>query len=122
MPRFVLVGGPYAAFHHRADLSRYSYEVKVPTTSLEAWRTGGWREQPSARSELGGDAEEHFTVQWAGTRAHVADVLMAEGWQTARGLRPASILSTLLPTATSTAGVMDANVPKARIDTLCRAA
>lgn len=96
----VLVGGPYAAFHHRADLSRYSYEVKVPTTSLEAWRTGGWREQPSARSELGGDAEEHFTVQWAGTKAHVADVLMAEGWQTARGLRPASILSTLLPTAT----------------------
>lgn len=96
----VLVGGPYAAFHHEADLSRYSYEVAVPTTSLVAWRAGGWREQPSARSELGGDAEEPYTIQWAGTKSQLADVLAAEGWQPARGLHPASILSTLLPMAT----------------------
>ena len=95
----VFVGSLYAAFHHQADLARYSYKVNVPTTSLEAWRAGGWREQPSARSELGGDREEPFTIQWAGTRAYIADVLGVEGLRPARGISAVSILSALLPKA-----------------------
>lgn len=95
----VLVGGTYARWHHDADVSRYAYRVQTPTSSFASWRAGGWREQPSARSELGGDSEEPFSVQWIGTQARMAEVLAAAGWHAADGLRPAALLSALLPNA-----------------------
>lgn len=36
---------------------------------------------PSARSELAGEAEEPFSVQWAGTAAEIGAALAAAGWQ-----------------------------------------
>jgi membrane protein DedA with SNARE-associated domain/membrane-associated phospholipid phosphatase len=95
----VLVGGTFAAVHHDADVSRYAYTAPVKTTTLAAWKAGGWRDQPAARSEVGGDTEEPFSVQWVGTRAKVADVLTAQGWKADAGLGPASILRSLLPSA-----------------------
>jgi hypothetical protein len=80
-------------------VSRYAYKAQIRTTSFASWKAGGWREQPSARSELGGDTEEPFSVQWVGTKAHIADVLAAEGWHADTGLRPASLLLSLLPSA-----------------------
>jgi membrane protein DedA with SNARE-associated domain/membrane-associated phospholipid phosphatase len=94
-----LVGGTFAAVRHDADVSRYAYKAQIRTTSFASWKAGGWREQPSARSELGGDTEEPFSVQWVGTKAHIADVLAAEGWHADTGLRPASLLLSLLPSA-----------------------
>ena len=91
----VLFGGTYAGLHHDADLARYAYGAQITTTSFAPWRAGGWRDQPSARSELGGDLEEPFSVQWIDAKDHIADVLAAEGWQPAVGLRPASLFAVL---------------------------
>jgi membrane-associated phospholipid phosphatase len=93
----VLVGGTFAAVRHDADVSRYAYKAQIPTASFASWKAGGWREQPSSRSELGGDIEEPFSVQWVATKSHIAGVLAAEGWHADPGLRPASLLLSLLP-------------------------
>ena len=96
----VLVGGTFAAVRHDADVSRYAYKAQISTASFTSWKAGGWREQPSSRSELGGDIEEPFSVQWVGTKSHIADVLASEGWHADPGLRPASLLLSLLPSTT----------------------
>ncbi len=96
----VIVGGTFAAVHHDADVSRYAYKAQVRTVSFASWKAGGWREQPGSRSELGGDVEEPFSVQWVGTMTRIAEVLAAEGWNPGTSLRPASLLLSLLPSAT----------------------
>lgn len=96
----VLVGGTFAVLQHDADVTRYAYKAQIRTASFASWKAGGWREQPSSRSELGGDTEEPFSVQWVGTKTHITDVLAAEGWHADTGLRPASLLSALLPGTT----------------------
>ncbi|MDQ2780152.1 MAG: phosphatase PAP2 family protein, partial [Pseudomonadota bacterium] len=96
----ILAGGTFAALHHDADVSRYAFNPPTPTTSLALWKAAGWSKQPRSRSELGGDTEEPFSVQWVGTKAHIADVLAAGGWHADTGLRPAPLLLSLLPTAT----------------------
>jgi membrane protein DedA with SNARE-associated domain/membrane-associated phospholipid phosphatase len=96
----ILVGGTFAAVRHDADVARYAYQAQIRTASFASWKAGGWREQPGSRSELGGDIEEPFSVQWVGTKTHIADVLAAEGWHADTGLGPASLLLSLLPSAT----------------------
>ena len=94
-----LVGGTLAGLHHDANLARYAYSVATQTTSFASWRAAGWRGQPGARSELGGDSEEPFSVQWVGTKAHIASVLAATGWRPDAGVQPAALLLGLLPNA-----------------------
>lgn len=92
-----LVGGGYAAWHHDADIERYAPAKHTPVESLVAWRDGGWRHQPGARSELGGDVEEPFSVQWVGSQQQIAKSLDVEGWHVAGGLRPGPLLLALIP-------------------------
>ena len=96
----VIVGGTFAAVHHDSAVSRYAYKAQIRTVSFASWKAGGWREQPGSRSELGGDIEEPFSVQWVGTKTQIAEVLAAEGWHPGTGLRPSSLLLCLLPGAT----------------------
>ncbi len=95
----VLGGGTFAAVRHDADVARYAYAAPEQTGSFASWKAGAWRDQPAARSELGGDTEEPFSVQWVGTKTHITDVLISQGWQADSGLRPASLLLSLLPSA-----------------------
>lgn len=66
--------------HHDADMVRYAYRAENPAVPLADWRTGGWRRLPPARSEIGGDAEEPISVQWAASAPEFASVLGATGW------------------------------------------
>jgi membrane protein DedA with SNARE-associated domain/membrane-associated phospholipid phosphatase len=91
------VGGSYAGNHHARDVSRYMKPVERPALSLDAWRGGEWRHLPAARTEIGGDREEPFSVQWAGTRAGIAEALAAHGWARPAAWKSSAALLWLLP-------------------------
>jgi membrane protein DedA with SNARE-associated domain/membrane-associated phospholipid phosphatase len=91
------VGGPYAANHHQRDLARYAKPVMLPVIEFDAWKAGGWRSLPDARTEIGGAKEELFSVQWVATRDEVVAALAAAGWQRPAPWRSAATLLWLLP-------------------------
>lgn len=76
------VGGWYVGGHQHADIVRYAYRPKFETISLAAWQQQGWRKFPAARSELGGEVEEPFSVQWVASPRQIAATLSAAGWRT----------------------------------------
>lgn len=92
-----LAGGTYVRFHHAADLERYAYRPAPQVVPLAEWQTGGWRALPAARSELSGEAEEPFSVQWAATSAQVSSTLAAAGWQPSARWAGKALLLWLLP-------------------------
>jgi membrane protein DedA with SNARE-associated domain len=69
----------------------------VTAELLPDWMANGWRHLPTARSEVDGDLEEPFTVQWAGTASELAQALAQAGWQSPQpwGWKP--LLLWLLP-------------------------
>jgi hypothetical protein len=91
------VGGPYAANHHQRDLARYAKPAMLPVIEFDAWKAGGWRSLPDARTEIGGAKEELFSVQWVATRDEVVAALAAAGWQRPAPWRSAATLLWLLP-------------------------
>jgi len=81
-----------------ADEVKYYRDRPVVTAELlPDWQTDGWGRLPVARSEVDGDLEEPFTVQWAGTAAELARTLAETGWQSPQpwGWKP--LLLWLLP-------------------------
>ncbi len=94
-----LVGGSYLRTHHDADLAKYAYRPKFETLTLADWKAGRWRELPGARSELAGEAQEPFSVQWAGKREQISAALAFAGWDAAAPWTPKSALLWLLPAA-----------------------
>ena len=93
----VSVGGPYAARHHARDLDRYASLYALPSMPLDAWRSGGWRELPAARTEIGGGRNERFSVQWVGTRDGVARALVAGDWKEPPRWKSSAVLLWLVP-------------------------
>ncbi|CAN7767593.1 VTT domain-containing protein [Variovorax sp. LjRoot175] len=75
-----LVGGWVVGEYHHADLAQYAYRPRSDTVPVADWRAEGWRGLASARTDLGGDAEEPFSVQWAGPAEDVGGVLKRAGW------------------------------------------
>ena len=92
-----LAGGGYVWPHHGVDVARYAYRPKLESIPLADWRAGGWRRLPFARSELGGEIEEPFSVQWIGPAGQIADTLAAGGWQAPQPWAAKTILLWLLP-------------------------
>lgn len=76
-----LVGGWYVSRYQTEDIARYAYRPKVQAISFDDWRRAGWRIFPAARAELGGEAEEPFSVQWVATADQIAATFAASGWQ-----------------------------------------
>ena len=73
----------YTGDRHARDLARYAYEVPaVSMTVLSDWTVNGWRQLPTARSEIEGDVEEPFVLQWAGSAEEIATLLGTARWQT----------------------------------------
>ena len=93
----VLVGGAYVHYHHAADVERYAYRPAPQVVQLADWQRGGWRALPAARSELSGEIEEPFLVQWAATSAQVSRTLAAGGWQPSAPWSGKTVLLWLLP-------------------------
>lgn len=92
-----LAGGLYVRNHHSADVARYVYQPRLETILFGDWKAGGWRSLPFARSELGGEIEEPFSVQWIGTAGQIADTLSAAGWQAPQPWASKAMLLWLLP-------------------------
>jgi len=78
-------------------VKNYRYQPVVTAELLPDWLAEGWSRLPTARSEVDGDLEEPFTVQWAGTTAELARTLAQAGWQSPQpwGWKP--LLLWLLP-------------------------
>ena len=93
-----LTGGFYAGDRHRAEVERYAYRPPSETIFLDNWTGTGWRKLPSTRSELGGEVEAPFSLQWASTAEQIADTLLASGWQTSETWTLETSLLWLLPT------------------------
>ncbi|MHB8166815.1 MAG: bifunctional DedA family/phosphatase PAP2 family protein [Sulfuricella sp.] len=92
-----LVGALYVKDHHSADIARYVYRPKSETMLPGDWKAGGWRSLPFARSELGGEIEEPFSVQWIGTSGQISATPAATGWQTPQSWASKAMLLWLLP-------------------------
>lgn len=92
------VGGPYASGHHARDLARYAKPDVVRTLRLDEWKAGEWRSLPAVRSEIDGDSEEPFSVQWIATADQVAETLLRAGWQSASAWGSRAALLWLVPT------------------------
>lgn len=90
-------GAFYVSGHYRADLARFAPRDIVITTELENWRGEGWKRLPANRSEIGGDAEEPMTVQWAGSSDQIAATLMTGGWRTPAAWASSAAFLWLLP-------------------------
>jgi undecaprenyl-diphosphatase len=89
----------YAGDRYRAEVERYAFRPALQTVPLDDWTGAGWRQLPASRSELDGEMEEPFALQWAGTAPQMADTLRASGWQTPETWTLKSSLLWLLPTA-----------------------
>lgn len=94
-----LTAGFYAGDRYRAEVERYAFRPALDTVPLDNWTGTGWRQLPASRAELGGEMEEPFALQWAGTAGQMADTLQASGWQTPATWTLKSSLLWLLPTA-----------------------
>lgn len=76
----VLAGTVVIVTRQAADVARYA-PVPAPWASVMSdWQSEGWRRLPARRNDAGGDAEEPMSVQWVGTAAGIARVLLADGW------------------------------------------
>ncbi|NMM35893.1 MAG: phosphatase PAP2 family protein [Glaciimonas sp.] len=95
-----LAGGLYVRNHHSADVARYAYRPKTETMLFGDWKSKGWHSLPFARSELGGEIEEPFSVQWIGTPGEIVRTLAATGWRTTEPWASKAMLLWLLPNTT----------------------
>ncbi len=94
-----ITGGFYAGDRYRTDVERYTYQPALETKPLDNWTGTGWTSLPKSRLEIGGEAEERLSVQWAGTAGQISDTLEASGWQAPESWTLKTSLLWLLPTA-----------------------
>jgi undecaprenyl-diphosphatase len=93
----VLVGGTYVTRHHAQDLRVYAKAMPRPQLTLDGWRAGGDAALPRARTELAGQHEEPFTLQWAATREALTRSLESAGWSQPARWKSSAVLLWLLP-------------------------
>ncbi len=93
----VLVGAVYVRPHHEANVARYTYQPRSEIMPLDTWKAVGWRTLPAARSDLAGEIEEPFSVQWVGTQARIEQALTSAQWQVSQPWSIRSVLLWLLP-------------------------
>jgi len=92
-----LVGALYVSNHHGENVALYVKHPREPSIVLGDWKGADWRGQPAARSELGSEPEEPFSVQWAGTAGQISGELIAAGWQTPKRWTSKALFLWLLP-------------------------
>ena len=77
----VVAGGAGVATHRDVDLARYARPATMNSMTFDAWQSGSYASIASARTEVQGEGEEPFSVQWAAPRNEVIRVLLTDGWQ-----------------------------------------
>lgn len=93
----VLGGAWHAASTHVSDLERYARKIEVRKLNAQSWWREDWRELPAHRRDLGGELEQPFNVQWAGTLPALRRRLAVGGWREPVALSAASSLLWLTP-------------------------
>ena len=96
-----LAGGAVVRMYHEADVARYAYRPSFETVQIGEWTAQGWRKLPAARSELAGEMEEPFSIQWAATAEQISAALAPAGWRPPQPWASKAALLWLLPTATA---------------------
>jgi membrane protein DedA with SNARE-associated domain/membrane-associated phospholipid phosphatase len=102
---FIVIGllavfGPWTSPERlQADLARYSPRTHEITLALNQWTDAGWRGLPERRTELSGDEEEPFPLQWAADSDAIRHDLESAGWRAAPAWSARSALLWLSPTA-----------------------
>lgn len=87
LPMFIVVfatmtffGTAYGHRYHERDLARYAKPVMLRTIAFDSWKASEWQTLPAARSEVRGQREEPFAIQWVAMADNIARVLEAAGW------------------------------------------
>jgi len=94
----LLIFGPWTIFEHlQTDLVRYSPVAHEGMFTLSQWTDKDWRALPARRSEISGDEEESFPLQWAAAAGGITRRLEAAGWQVAPAWSAKSTLLWLSP-------------------------
>jgi len=76
-----------------ADLARYTPAAQLKTVRLDQWLHAEWRQLPRQRTEISGDNEEFFSLQWADSATTLQNRLALAGWQPAAAWSlPAALL------------------------------
>jgi hypothetical protein len=83
--------------HLQTNLARYSPQTHETAFTLSQWTDGGWRALPDRRSEISGDEEENFPLQWAASGGAITHRLESGGWQAAPAWSAQSALLWLSP-------------------------
>lgn len=78
---FVIAGGWHVTKRHEKDLAFYAPRHNEKIITLSSWQTDGWRDLPSWRIDMEGEAEQPLTIQWAGSPTELTRFLMGKGWQ-----------------------------------------
>jgi undecaprenyl-diphosphatase len=77
----VIAGGFNVVRHHHVDMQRYAVKYDVPMIEVADWWKSGWQDLPAQRVDFTGEAEEPFTLQWAGSLDGLKAILENGGWQ-----------------------------------------
>ncbi len=89
----VSAGGTHIARRHHSDTESYAVKSTVPSVAVSEWRATAWQEQPARRTDLSGEIEESFSIQWAGDIGKLRTTLEAKGWVHAPSWNRAGIAS-----------------------------
>ena len=76
----VVAGVWHVSTQHAEDAGRYAMRVETRTMTATTWWASGWSTLPHWRVDLEGEYEQPVTFQWAGSTAHLKQVLMEHGW------------------------------------------
>lgn len=80
----ILIGAPWTMHNQfSADLAGYTPAAQVRTVALDQWIDTEWRQLPQQRTEISGDNEEFFPLQWADSATRLQRRLTIAGWQPA---------------------------------------
>lgn len=77
----VLAGAINIAASHARDMARYRPAPRIEAMTAAEWLGEGWLRMPSHRVDLGGELEEPFVLQFAGSPESLAGTLAPMGWQ-----------------------------------------
>ncbi len=77
----VLAGAANIGSSHSGDLARYQPAPRATVISAAQWITEDWVSLPSHRIDLGGQYEEPFVLQLAGSPDNLRQALGGAGWR-----------------------------------------
>lgn len=92
-----LFGTVWNSMHSPADLKRYAIVDRARLVTAAQWLDAGWRSVPARRTDVAGEPEEPFALQWACREADITELMAGAGWQPAPQWSLENALAWLVP-------------------------